>query len=225
MSMGVIALLVLPTASAQPEPSSTSASSSNEGVFVDRSPDRTAEEILAAEPEAITNRLLDEKIIVMQEVRETDSDAGRIITAMVIFEKPRADVYRLLSQTTRAIEFRPSVARMVTVGQREHGPIDEHELKIMFQTYIYRLEYRLEPANHRLSWSLDQSFENDLSQVDGWWDLYAMSDGRTLGRSGTIVDVGPAVPSFLQDWITRKNIPGTMKHVRRWVESDGEYRP
>jgi hypothetical protein len=221
----VIALLGLSIASAQPEASTSSAPSPDERDVAQAPPIVTAEDVLAAQPEAIAERLLEEKLIVMQEVRETDSEAGRIITAMVLFDKPRDEVYHLLSQTTRAIEFRPSVTRMITVGEREHGPLDEHELKILFQTYIYRLEYRLEPENRRLSWSLDETFENDLNRVDGWWDLYEMADGRTLGRSGTIVDVGPTVPAFLQDWITRKNIPGTMKHVRRWVESDGEYRP
>ena len=43
--------------------------------------------------------------------------------------------------------------------------------------------------------------------------------------SGTSVDVGPAVPAMLQDWITRKNVPETMKRVQRWVESDGSDRP
>jgi hypothetical protein len=220
-AVAAIALLVLQTASAESEEEAS--------PFLELEQDApkadSAQQILAAQPEAITQRLFEEKLIVMQEVRESNSDAGRIITALVIFEKPREDVYDLLSQTTRAIEFRPSVTKMATVGQNEYGPIDEHQLSILFRTYVYRLEYRLEPENHRFSWTLDQSFDNDLRQVDGWWDLYAMEDGRTLGRSGTIVDVGPAVPGFLQDWITRKNIPGTMKHVRGWVESDGEYRP
>ena len=52
-----------------------------------------------------------------------------------------------------------------------------------------------------------------------------MEDGRTLGRSGTSVDVGSAVPAFLQDWLTRKKLPQTMERVRLWVDSGGTYRP
>ena len=51
-----------------------------------------------------------------------------------------------------------------------------------------------------------------------------MKNGATLGRSGTSVDVGPAVPAFLQDWISRKNLPRTMERVRLWVNSDGKYK-
>ncbi len=105
-----------------------------------------------------------------------------------------------------------------------HGPIDEQRLRILFRTYIFRLEYRLHPEQRRIEWILDERFDNDLTRLTGYWELFEMADGRTLGRSGTSVDVGPAVPAFLQDWITRKNLPVTMKRVQRWVDSEGGSR-
>ena len=98
-------------------------------------------------------------------------------------------------------------------------------MKIMFRRYVYRLKFEFDPERHHIQWSLDQSFDNDFRRVRGSWDLYALDDGRTLGRSGASVDVGPGVPVFLQDWITRKNLPGSMSNVRQWVNSDGEFRP
>ena len=98
-------------------------------------------------------------------------------------------------------------------------------LKILFQRYVYRIEYRLFPGRRRIEWHLDERFDNDLDKMSGYWELYEMPDGRTLGRSGTSVDVGPSVPAFLQDWITRKNLPRTMDRVRLWVDSGGTYRP
>ena len=76
-----------------------------------------------------------------------------------------------------------------------------------------------------MDWELDPHFDNDLAGLVGFWEFYPLEDGRTLGRSGARVDVGPAVPASLQDWITRKNLPQSMEHVRQWVDSGGSYRP
>jgi hypothetical protein len=184
----------------------------------------SAEAILGTQSAAVAERLLSDKLIVMQEVSKSKTSSGRVITALVIFERPQDEVYRLLSQTDRQIEYRPSVTQTLTIGFRAHGPLDEHRLKILFRSYVYRLEYRLDPEQYRISWSLDPTFSNDLKRVDGSWELFAMDDGRTLGRSGTIVEIGPAIPGFLQDWLTRSHLPETMKEVRRWVDSNGEYR-
>ena len=67
--------------------------------------------------------------------------------------------------------------------------------------------------------------ENDLRDVSGFWQLYDLDETHTLARFGTRVDVGPALPGFLQDYATRKNVPQTMDHVRRWVDSNGTWRP
>ena len=188
-------------------------------------PITTAATILANQPRAVVDRLLEKNIVVMQEVREEGALSGGIITSYVMFAPPVDDVYRLLSQSSRQLEFRPELTSIETVEVGARGPIDEQHMKILFQRYVYRIEYRLDPDARRIEWYLDEDFENDLDMVNGFWELYAPDDGHTLGRSGTSIDVGAAVPGFLQDWITRKNLPKTMERVRRWVDSGGSYRP
>jgi hypothetical protein len=185
----------------------------------------TASTILANQPGATVDRLFEKNIVVMQEVREDGSLSGGIITAYVIFADPPEKVFGLLSQSARQIEFRPELTSIEMVEMSEQGPVDEQRLKILFQRFVYYIQYRIDRANHRIEWRLDHRYESDLDQLDGFWELYAMEDGRTLGRSGTSVDVGGAVPAFLQDWLTRKNLPQTMERVRLWVDSGGTYRP
>ena len=188
-------------------------------------PPQSGEEILAAQPTELVERLNDEKIIVMQEVREKGALSGGLILGFVLFEKPLAQVYDLLSQTERQAEFRPEVTRIETVDRYESGHLDEHHLKIIFRRYSYRLHYSLEPETNRISWTLADGYDNDLEQLGGFWELFPLGPNRTLGRFGNQVSVGPAVPGFLQDWITRKNLPRAMQRVRAWVDSDGQVRP
>jgi hypothetical protein len=185
----------------------------------------SAEMILSNQPKELVDRLFEENVVVLQEVRPEGGLRGGIISAYVIFDEPPGDVFELLAQSTRQTEFRPELTSIETIEMGPNGPIDEHRLKILFRRYEFRLQYRVHPQQRHIDWVLDERFDNDLAYVSGSWDLYEMSDGRTLGRSGTQIDVGPAVPAFLQDWITRKNLPQTMERVRLWVESEGIYRP
>ena len=73
-----------------------------------------------------------------------------------------------------------------------------------------------------------------LEEEDGFtlWEsnsivryLAARHGSRTLARFGTRVSVSKAVPGFLQNGITRKNVPETLENTRKWVDSGGQWRP
>ena len=186
---------------------------------------QTAEMILASQPSDIRDRLFEQKYVVMQEIREPGAPPGMFL-AYVLFEAPPARVYRFLSQTARQKEFRPELTGVETVSITPPGrSVEEYRLKVLFQRYVYRLEYRMDPEARRLEWSLAEGFENDLDSIEGFWELYEMEGDRTLGRFGTTVDAGANIPRFLQDWLTRKNLPKQMQRVRAWVDSGGTYRP
>lgn len=185
----------------------------------------SAEEILAAQPRDLVDRLMAENVVVLEEVQAKGPLRGAIVISYVLFDQSIDRVYRLLAQSARQTEFRPELTRIETVESGPQGQVDEQRLKILFQSYVFRIAYRLLPEQRRIEWKLDERFDNDLVHVSGFWALHEMADGRTLGRSGSSVDVGPAVPAVLQDWITRKNVPESMKRVRKWVDSGGRYRP
>ena len=196
-----------------------------DGLLPETLPTPTAATILANQPRPVVERLLEKNVVVMQEVREEGALSGGIITSYVMFEPPVEEAYGLLSQSARRVEFRPELTSIETIERAARGPIDEQRMRILFQRYVYRIEYRLDPDRWRIEWLLDERFDNDLQMVNGFWELYPTDDGRTLGRSGTSINVGAHVPGFLQDWITRKNLPKTMERVRMWVNSGGTYRP
>lgn len=206
-------------------PPSTSGTSSEARPPRELEASQTAEDILAAQPRDLVDRLMAENILVLEEIQAKGPLRGGIISAYVLFNEPVDRVYRLLAQSTRQSEFRPELTRIETVETGPQGQVDEQQLKILFQHYVFRIAYQLYPEQRRIEWNLDERFDNDLARLTGFWALYATADGRTLGRSGTSVDVGPAVPAVLQDWITRKNVPETMRRVRMWVNSGGSYRP
>jgi len=164
------------------------------------------------------DQLLHEKVLLL--------DAGDTthVTGLVIFDEPVERVMVLLSQTGRGAEYRPELEQDVTVATYPDGTVQEEELGILFTHVTYFLRYRVDPSARRITWDLDPTRTNDLQQVSGSWQLYDMGDGHTLGRFGVQVDVG-ALPAFLQDYATRKKVPTTLENARRWIDSDGRWRP
>lgn len=184
----------------------------------------TADAILASQPPDVVEDLLEGKVVLTQELAADREGSERFIAALVIFDQPRDRTMRLLTQTARQIEFRPELKHIETVDWLSHGNIDEQRLRIMFVKVVFRQRNCWDLAAGRMWWELDPDYDNDLSRLEGFWEFYELSERRTLARFGTRLDVSGALPGFLQDYITRRNVPQNMERVRKWVNSNGRFR-
>jgi len=181
----------------------------------------SADEVLRQQPAKVVRRLRSENLALLPGVR----DESLYINALVVFDQPLQRTLELLSQTQRQSEYLPELKRVVTVRREDHAVIDEHHVRILFIRIDYRLRTEMDPATGRIWWQLDPNPDNDLDVLEGYWELYDYGASRTLGVFGTRVVVGPALPSFLQNAATRRNVPRVVERMRLWVNSDGRYRP
>lgn len=181
----------------------------------------SAQALLDAQPEDRREELLEERIVLLP----ADGLPKGQIEALVLFAQPPETVWELLLQRERQKEYRPELTSIAIVEQGTDGCVEEQHLKIAFLAVGYRLRNRYDPTARTLLWELDPSFESTLQHVSGYWELHALENARTLARFGTKVSVSPAVPGFLQNRITRKNVPETLENTREWVDSKGRWRP
>jgi hypothetical protein len=188
---------------------------------VPRNRPASAQALLDSQPKDVVEELLEERLVLMQ---TEGSDKG-LVEALVLFSKPPEEVWPLLVQRERQKEYRPELTSVEIVKREENALVEEQHLKIAFLKVGYRLTDRLDPATRTLTFELDPSYESQLEHVSGYWELHAFDGGRTLARFGTRVNVSKAVPGFLQNGITRKNVPETLDNTRRWVDSGGQWRP
>jgi len=176
---------------------------------------------LERESPEIAARLLRDGLVVLKDGEPGTSWRGAgFVEAYVLFEEPPDRVFALLADTRRQAEFRPELERIETVTALSDGSIEEHHLGVLFTEIAYRLRYRIDPQARRIAWSLDPGFANDVSRIEGSWELHEAEGGRTLARFGTRVDVGPALPAFVAELATRKDLPGTLERCRAWVASN-----
>lgn len=188
---------------------------------VPRNRPASAQALLDSQPKDLVEELMEERLVLMK----TDGSDKGLVEALVLFSKPPEEVWPLLIQRERQKEYRPELTSVEIVQREENALIEEQHLKIAFLKVGYRLTDRFDPATRTLTFELDPSFESQLEHVSGYWELHALDGGRTLARFGTRVSVSSAVPGFLQNGITRKNVPDTLDNTRQWVDSGGKWRP
>ena len=147
-----------------------------------------------------------------------------LVQGLVEFSQPYPQVWRLLAQTDRQREYRTELTEDTTLERFENGSVDRHRISMLFIRIAYHLRYQLDPGACHIEWSLAPDYENDMQQISGAWDFFDLGANRTLGRLATTVRLGSGMPRSMQDAITRKNLPETLDHVRRWVDSGGTWR-
>jgi hypothetical protein len=182
---------------------------------------KTAREVLDRHPPRTVRQLHASNLVLLP-----DAEDGSIyIGALVLFDQPLERTLRLLSQSERQSEYLPLLKRVETIDRDGTVVIDEHHVRILFIPINYRLRTETDFDAARIWWSLDATHDNDLRVLEGYWQLYEFEGARTLGVFGTRVVLGPALPAFLQDAATRRNVPRMVERIRLWVNSDGRYRP
>ena len=186
--------------------------------------DTGGQRFLAAQSPELVTRLFEKRTLLLEEVER--ADGGTLFVAYVLFDQPRSRVVALLTEPGRQREYRPELCKVKVIESGENTRLDENQLKVMFTKLVYRVRYvsELDQEPQRLSWKLDPSFDNDVTRLEGSWELYELDAENTVGRFGSIVDVG-AVPQIVQDILSRKTVVNTVENTRYWVDSDGKWRP
>jgi hypothetical protein len=181
----------------------------------------SAQALLEAQPAERRDALLEERLVLLP----SDGLPEGQVEALVLFAQPADRVWTLLLARERQREYRPELTSLAVIEESDDGVVEEQHLKIAFLSVGYRLRDRFDVGKRTITWELDPSFESTLEHVSGYWELHPLDAERTLARFGTKVSVSAAVPGFLQNGITRKNVPESLENTRQWVDSDGRWRP
>ena len=183
----------------------------------------TGEGVLAQEPPELVSRLHEQGMVVMEDVASAERTS--FVIAYVIFEQPRPRVIALVTAAGRQTEWRTELKSVAVVEDAPPTRVDEVHMRVMFRDMVYRVRYHRDPETDRIAWTLDERFDNDLAVLEGFWEFHPLEDGRTLGRFGSRVDAGAVIPAFMQRDLTRRSVVKTMENCRKWVDSDGAWRP
>lgn len=181
-----------------------------------------AMKILSSLAEKDRDELVTKEIVVA--ARQDGDEPSGVITAYVVVHQPKKRVFEMLTDTTAQVNYQPRLRKSERVRREGNVEVTQFHTKAPMVNVHTRVIHQWWPEVSRIAWVLDPEFKNDLKKQVGFYNLYAIDEKTTLLEFGTIIEVGMLVPKFVQTYFTRKDLPEALGNVKRWVDSNGEWR-
>lgn len=142
-----------------------------------------------------------------------------LIRAVIVFERPRSEVFAVLTQPSQQKSYLPNVKKSELVGARTaEGEAEDIEVSFLF-TFKFRTQHWYYPELYRMEWALDESAPGSLSAQSGYFQLYALDESTTIAEYGTRVQLKDGFINFLRSLGekggVRDALDATRAHVKK----------
>jgi ribosome-associated toxin RatA of RatAB toxin-antitoxin module len=153
-----------------------------------------------------------------------DETKSALIQAALVFNQSPEKVWALLSRTEDQAKYLNEVEELQVIKKSATEDCIEFTLDVAFIELVYRVIHKFDRANLYFHWALDPTFDNSLNQLNGFWRFFPYGEGKTLARYGSNLSVSAVVPSFVENYMTRTNLPKALADVKKYVDSGGTWR-
>lgn len=224
-SILAIPLSTAASRAAKPKVVATHASELSVGLPSETVPKSEGDAYLQTLPENLRKELMEKGSVLIPETNETD-DGGMAgyIKAVVIFEQNKPRAYELMVQPSNQVLFLPRLTKAQEIWHRNEGELTEFTLSAGPADVTFRTQHWFWPNFSRMEWALDPNHKNDIKVAEGFWQLYALNDKQCVGEYGTLVDTGLPVPTMLQSYFARKDVPEALDAFQKYINSNGKFR-
>ncbi len=169
-------------------------------------------------------RLRKGELVFINDFSSEQSTSKGMVQAAIIFNQPIDTVWTLMAQGWRQEEYLPNVDRTILAKKLPDGDIIENRLKILFVKINFWVRGYHYPDRYYVRWTLAPGYKNDMKRLEGFWQYYYVDDTHTLARYGTITETGFGVPTRIQEYLTKRDLPTSLGRLKFWVDSGGTYR-
>jgi len=148
----------------------------------------------------------------------SDSSGG-LLRAVIRFDRPRDEVFALITQPSTQVSYLPHVTQSKTVGAHtDEGEATDMVVSFLF-TFRYRTQHWFYPEEHRMEWNLDPAGENGLTEQVGFFQLYELDEKTTIAEYGTRVVARDGFLNFLRSLGERGGVADALTAMRKHVAS------
>lgn len=180
--------------------------------------------VLAEMDEKTRRQLLEKGLVLAGDHSGDDEDVKGWVKAWVIAEQPREKVFELLIQPSAQAGFLPRLVSSKTVKREGTTELTRFHIRVALVNVHTQVLHQWWPEVSRLAWALDPTFENGVKHQEGFWNVYALDEKTSLLEYGTILQTSSLVPRFVQDHLTRSDLPSAMEAMKKYLDSGGTWR-
>ena len=139
--------------------------------------------------------------------------------AIVLIRRPPAAVWTVLTDYEKHTEFMPGVVRSKVYSRADRTVGVAYTLKVLLKSIRYHCLCTAAPDQRAIRWTLDKSRKNDIAGTTGCWEIRPHGDGGSIAIYSLAVDTGMSVPRFVQNFLTRRDLPNVARALKKRVES------
>jgi hypothetical protein len=178
----------------------------------------TGRRYLEALPRQAREAVLKDGLVILDQ--PVASAGSTLVQAVVRFDRPRSEVYALLSHPADQHTFVPHIEVSRPYGERTpQGERDDFEVKVLAFSFKYRTQHWFYPEESRVEWSLDRTGGADLDEQLGFWQLYELDERTTLAEFGTHIRATGPVLDLFRSLGERNTVVEMLTAFRRHVDS------
>lgn len=139
------------------------------------------------------------------------------LRAVLRFERPRDEVFAILSRPSEQSRYLPNVTQSKTVGARTaEGERTDLVVSVLF-TIAFRTQSWFYPEEHRIEWTLDPSGADGLTAQEGFFQLYELDERTTLAEYETRVVARGGLLEFFRGLGAKGAVADALAATRRHV--------
>jgi hypothetical protein len=151
--------------------------------------------------------------------QQTSSSGPSLVRAVVRFQRPRSEVFTLITRPSEQHTFLPHVQASTLWGESSpQGERDDFVVAFLF-TFKYRTQHWFYPEEHRVEWNLDPTGGDGLEEQLGHWQLYELDERTTIAEYGTHIRARGALLNFFRSVGERGAVRDALVAFRHHIDT------
>lgn len=165
-----------------------------------------------------------EAVVIKNKIDDSGKSVISNSAAMIVVDKPVEDVWATVIDFEKLPEFIPRLISSEKYEEKDGKIGIKQSVKVLWKKINYHVLQSEDAEHHIMTFELDKSQKNDISETNGRWELREYGEGKCLAFYFLALDSGMPVPRFIQNMLLNQDLPATMYGLKKRVESGGTYK-
>ena len=135
-------------------------------------------------------------------------------TGQAVVDAPVEDVWHVITDFNSFGEFMPNTIFYRPVGWKDGRLFVDCRIKVALLTMDYQLSYIIDENTHTTYWFY---IKGPIRDTQGFFRVEPYEGGRSVVTYTTTVEVGKAVPGFIEKALTKSTFPKIFESLRKRV--------
>ena len=177
--------------------------------------------------EDTTKIMKGETVVTEERYKNAKGDTLARAKVVVLINAPWEKILKTLVNFPAMKEFMPRVKSCKKISGDDKQMIVHWSLSIAWTSIEYRLLTNVDKEKKMLSWKMDTTYkDHDIRDTTGFWKFHSVEGdtSKTIAEYSLTLDTGMMVPGFVQNYLTKKDLPNVANSVKKRVESNGKWK-